>query len=102
MIFRYPFRTPRHVEYPSGFKEPTVAADEVARVLLHAEEVRMKHGAECVDVGPILQQWRSADAYSPRGSDDVLAMCSERASALANMAFRSGSGAFWDGDDDDA
>jgi hypothetical protein len=106
LFYRYPFRQPRHVEYPGGFKEPAVAVDEVARVLVHAEEVRLNHASERVDVWPILQQWRGAGAGADapahaRVSDDMLAKCSERASALANWSFSSGSGAFWDGDDDD-
>jgi hypothetical protein len=63
-------------------------------VLVHAEEVRIKHASERVYIGRE-QQWRGAGA-----SADVLAECSERASVLANWSFNSGSGAFWDGDDD--
>jgi hypothetical protein len=61
----------------------------VARVLIHAEDMRRTAALDFPDVG--IQAWRGGNA------DDVLDRCGAQARALADDAFARGSGAFWDG-----
>ena len=67
-----------------------VASPDVARVLIHAEDVRRTAALDFPDVG--IQAWRGA------GEDGtVLGRCEAQARALADDAYARGSGAFWDG-----
>jgi hypothetical protein len=73
-----------------------VSPDELAGVLVHAEQVRQSNLPNLAGVG--LQAWRGSEA-----KDDMLEQCRKQARALADVAFIHGAGAFWDGgyDDDD-
>jgi hypothetical protein len=72
-----------------------VSPDELAVVLLHAEQVRQSNLPDLADVG--LQAWRG-DAADDGALDRSR---EEQACALADFAFAQGAGAFWDGDGDD-
>ena len=63
----------------------------MARVLVHAEEVRVA-ALDFADAG--MSAWRGGD------EDNTLRRCGAQACALADDAFRLGSGAFWDGAED--
>jgi hypothetical protein len=73
----------------------------MARVLIHAEDVRRTAALDFPDVG--IQAWRGADADGTvldrcgDADDAVLDRCEAQARALADDAYARGSGAFWDG-----